>query len=80
MGQLTQLVVETATCASRSPTAPLPAQAECRSGVPVTTTVSSPIPSVAATSGETVPIVLALGRSGGSFSAGTPEERTRTGS
>ena len=79
-GQLTQLVVEIATWGCSSRTAPEPTHAECRSGVPATTTTPSGRPRSAATAGRTAPITAAVARSGGSLSTGTPLARTRTGS
>ena len=79
-GQLTQPLVETATCGCRARAAPDPTLAEWRSGVPATTTTPSASPRSAATAGRTVPITAAVGRRGGSLSAGTPDAATSTGS
>ena len=79
-GQLTQLVVEMATWGCIPRTAPDPTQAECRSGVPATTTTSSGRPRSAAREGSTVPTTLPVARSGGSLCPGTPLAPTRTGS
>ena len=76
-GQLTQLVVEMATWGWSARTAPEPTQAEWRSGVPAITTTPSGRPRSLATSGSTVAITPAVGRSGGSLDGGTPEAATR---
>ncbi len=55
-------------------------EAEWRSGVPATTTTPSGRPSSAATSARTVPTTPAVGPSGGSLAAGTPDAATRAGS
>ncbi len=79
-GQLTQLVVDTATWGCMPRTAPDPTQAECRSGVPATTTTPAGRPRSAATRGRTVPTTVPVARSGGSLPTGTPLARIRTGS